>query len=149
MVIKLVCNRPRKDEDEIMNGQISLEVRNKEINLKKIIAIWDATNIDELFILTIIWRAVTFKLSFSIHGISRTIFAINGPCLQSTSVTKWNVVVKISLGSNYILLCSWVWWCTMKVTFEPRIKLNHKKYCTTKKDPKHKWIATYALSTKV
>ena len=46
-----------------MNGQISLEVRNKEINLKKIIAIWDATNIDELFILTIIWRVVTFKLS--------------------------------------------------------------------------------------
>lgn len=71
-----------------MNVQISLEVRNKEINLKKIIAIWDATNIDELFILTIIWRVVTFRLSFSIHGISRTIFAINGPCLQSTSVTK-------------------------------------------------------------
>ena len=65
-----------------MNVQISLEVRNKEINLKKIIAIWDATNIDELFILTIIWRVVTFKLSFSIYCISRTIFAINGPCLQ-------------------------------------------------------------------
>lgn len=132
-----------------MKVRISLEVRSKEINLKKIIDIWDATNIDELFILTIIWRVVTFKPSFSIYCISRTIFAVNGPCLQSTSVTKWNVVVKLSLGSNYILLCSWVWWCTMKVTFEPRIKLNHKKYCTTKKDPKHKWIATYALSTKV
>ena len=42
-----------------MNGQISLEVRNKEINLKKIIAIWDATNIDELFILTIICHLQT------------------------------------------------------------------------------------------
>ena len=28
-------------------------------------------------------------------------------------------------------------------------KTEPQKYCTTKKDPKHKWIPTYALSTKV